>query len=41
MKILREYFKSEIGNKFAEVLEDSGLFKNNEKSKIRFINYLN
>ena len=33
--------KKEIGNKFAEVLNDSGLFKNNDKSKIRFINYLN
>ncbi|MBB6624202.1 UDP-glucose--hexose-1-phosphate uridylyltransferase [Clostridium gasigenes] len=33
--------KKEIGNKFAEVLKDSGLFKNNEESKIRFIKYLN
>lgn len=36
-KILEE----EIGKKFATVLEHSGLFKNNEEAKARFINYLN
>lgn len=36
-KILEE----EIGIKFATVLEHSGLFKNNEESKVRFIDYLN
>ena len=33
--------QKEIGNKFLTVLEHSGLFKDNEESKVRFINYLN
>ena len=36
-----EILQKEIGNKFLTVLEHSGLFKENEESKIRFINYLN
>lgn len=36
----QDILQIEVGNKFAKVLEHSGLFKNNEESKNRFISYL-